>query len=77
MGHLKLLKEFKKGLNFDYILNKENLIELNILNFFNNKFNYNHFEFKFNGQFLDLIFLGYSGKENIKNTDKFLLHYLY
>ena len=76
-GHLKLLKEFKKGLNFDYILNKENLIELNILNFFNNKFNYNHFEFKFNGQFLDLIFLGYSGKENIKNTDKFLLHYLY
>ena len=78
LGHLKLLKNSKKGLNFDNILNKENLIEFNVLGFFNNKFNYNNFEFKFNGQFLDLMFLGFSGKySNIKNTDKFLLHYLY
>ena len=47
-------------------------------NFFNNGFNYNNFEFKINGDFLDIVFLGYAENNIVLNSnDKYSLHYLY
>ena len=48
------------------------------LGFFNNRFNSQNFEIKFNGDYLDIVFLGFSKKSiNYKNNDQFALHYLY
>lgn len=52
--------------------------EFSDLGFFNNSFNPQNFEVKFNGDFLDIVFLGFSKKSiNYKNNDQFALHYLY
>jgi len=60
--------------NVDSMSNAENIE----LGFFNNKFNHNNFEIQINGDYLDIVFLGFSEEDIIiKNNEKFLLHYLY
>lgn len=75
--YLNFLSNYKKSL---ISLGTVKLSEedLNFLGFFNNQFNHVNFEFKFNGDFLDLVFLGFSEDDiDIQNNEKFLLHYLY
>lgn len=77
LGHKKLLKGCKKILcsNSDrnvFSLDKK----FNYAGVFNGKVNYNNFEVKFNGQFIDFVFLGFS-ENSYSSTDKNVLQYLY
>lgn len=58
--------------------NSKESLKASSLNFFDKGFNYNNFEFKLNGDFLDIVFLGYDENNIVlNNNDKYSLHYLY
>lgn len=81
INRLKVLYLKRKQLNFLKTLKKRVYLE-SIFNenkdFFNNYFRRDTFEFSFNGDYLDIVFLGFDENNvNLKTNEKYLLHYLF